>query len=111
MGKNTIAGLNVSHKDRIRQIKVNMERWRWLPHSFGDYYLLVNIANYELDIFEKRAMTVNMRVVVSKYNRKTPVFTEKMTYLELNPFWNVPKVLAVEDKLPRSWKILNISRR
>ena len=101
VGKNTMAALNVSLKDRIRQIKVNLERWRWLPHSFGDYYLLVNIANYELDIFEKGVMTENMRVVVGKYNRKTPVFTEKMTYLELNPFWNVPRVLAVEDKLPK----------
>jgi murein L,D-transpeptidase YcbB/YkuD len=101
VGNNTTAALNVSLEERIRQINVNMERWRWLPHTFGEYYLLVNIANYELDIFEKAVRTLNMRVVVGKHNRKTPVFTEKMTYLELNPYWNVPKIIAVEDKLPK----------
>jgi len=104
VGKNTLAALNVPLEARIRQLVVNLERWRWLPSSFGENYILVNIANFELDIFEQGKITLNMRVVVGNNNRKTPVFTEKMTYLEINPYWTIPELLAVEDKLPKILK-------
>jgi len=53
VGSSTLSALNISVEDRIEQIKLNMERWRWLPKDLGERYIMVNTANFELDIVEK----------------------------------------------------------
>ena len=100
VGIATLAAMNVPVSGRIRQIELNLERWRWIPHDLGFRYILVNIADYSLAVVENQATVLEMRVVVGKAYRRTPVFSEKMKYLVLNPFWNVPVKIAVEDKLP-----------
>ena len=101
VGPATLEALNVSARDRLRQILVNLERWRWLPHSFGRRYIHVNIANFELDVVEDGRTVMNTRAMVGKKYRRTPVFAGNMTYLELNPYWNVPTSIAKKDILPR----------
>lgn len=101
VGPATLAAVNVSVEERIRQIEVNMERWRWLPQDLGKRYVLVNIANFELEVVDSGQSVITMRVVVGKNYRRTPVFSDKMTYLVLNPYWNVPPNLAVQDMLPQ----------
>ncbi|MCC6543880.1 MAG: L,D-transpeptidase family protein [Nitrospirae bacterium] len=100
VGIKTLAALNVPVKKRIQQIELNMERWRWLPNDLGMRFILVNIANFELDVFENDELIMNMRVIVGKEYRRTPVFTGSMTYLVLNPYWYVPASLAVRDIVP-----------
>jgi len=100
VGPATLAALNVSVEERIRQIEVNMERWRWLPQDLGKRYVLVNIANFELEVVDSGQAVMTMRVVVGRNYRRTPVFSDKMTYLVLNPSWNIPPSLAVQDMLP-----------
>lgn len=100
VGPKTLAELNIQVDDRIRQIEINLERWRWLPRDLGKKYILVNIANYELSVIEDTRTVMTMRVVVGRQYRKTPVFSDMMTYLVLNPYWNVPHSIAVKDKLP-----------
>ena len=100
VGKNTLAALNIPVRDRIRQIEANLERWRWLPHSFGSRYIIVNIAGFELDVVENGASVLHMPVVVGKEFTKTPVFDGIMTYLDINPYWNVPHTIAVNEILP-----------
>jgi murein L,D-transpeptidase YcbB/YkuD len=100
VGPMTLKALDVPAQERVRQIEVNMERWRWLPRALGERYLVINIANFELDVFEAGEKVIGMRVVVGRDYRRTPVFSDVMTYLVLNPYWNVPHRLAVEDKLP-----------
>lgn len=99
--KQTLDNLNIPIKERINQIKINMERWRWLPENLGTKYVLVNIANFELDVIKDNNIVLNKRVVVGKSYRKTPVFSDKITYIVLNPYWNVPQSLAVQDILPK----------
>ncbi len=99
-GAVTVAAMNVPVEDRIRQIELNMERWRWIPRDLGSRYILVNIADYSLAVVENQTTVLDMRVVVGKAYRRTPVFSEKMKFLVLNPFWNIPIKIAVEDKLP-----------
>jgi L,D-transpeptidase YcbB len=101
VGRETRAAFEVSRAKRIEQIKANLERWRWLPHSFGEEYIRVNIADYGMIIVRNSDVIFDSRVVVGKYNRKTPVFSGLLTYLEINPFWNIPRVIAVEDLLPK----------
>ena len=100
VGPATLAALNVRVEDRLRQIKLNMERWRWLPHDFGKRYILVNIPNFQLDMIEQNEIVLKMRVIVGKKGRQTPVFNGRMTYMELNPYWHIPPPIAKEDILP-----------
>ena len=101
VGKRTLAALNVPLEERIRQIELNMERWRWIPHDLGERYLLVNIADYKLTIVENHQKVMDMKVVVGRNYRHTPVFSDVMQYLVINPYWNVPTSIAVKDLLPR----------
>jgi murein L,D-transpeptidase YcbB/YkuD len=100
VGPATLAALNVPIAERIRQIMVNMERWRWLPQALGSRYILVNIAAGTLKVVASNQTVMNMRVIVGRAYRRTPVFSGRMTYLVLNPSWHIPPRLAVQDKLP-----------
>jgi murein L,D-transpeptidase YcbB/YkuD len=101
VGPRTLAALNVSAKKRGRQIELNMERWRWIPHDLGERYLLVNIADFRLQAIEGTRTVMDMQVVVGRRYRRTPVFSGTMTHLVLNPFWHIPKNIAVTDILPK----------
>lgn len=99
--KQTLAELNVPAAVRARQIELNLERWRWIPHELGSRHLLVNTADYRLTVVENGQPRWDMRVVVGKDYRRTPVFSADLKYLEINPYWNVPQTIAVEDILPK----------
>lgn len=101
VGPNTRAALNAPVETRLQQIVVNMERWRWMPDDLGRRYVLVNLAGFELDVVEDGRDVLNMRVVVGKPYRRTPVFTDRMTYIEFNPTWTVPPTIARVDILPK----------
>jgi murein L,D-transpeptidase YcbB/YkuD len=77
-----------------------MERWRWLPQDLGERYILVNIANFALDVVENGQSVLTMRVVAGKPTRRTPFFSAQMTYVVLSPHWYVPPTIAIQDKLP-----------
>ena len=86
----TLKQLNVPIGTRIDQLILNMERWRWLPKKFEPNYLLVNIPEYMLHVIEENKEAFNMRVIVGKALHETPVFSDKMEYVVLAPYWNVP---------------------
>jgi murein L,D-transpeptidase YcbB/YkuD len=100
VGPKTLAALKVTAGERLQQIEVNMERWRWLPKDLGDRYIQVNIAGFDLDVFEASRRVMNMRAITGRDYRRTPVFSDMMTYIVINPYWNVPWNIAVKDKLP-----------
>ena len=103
-GRNTIGMLNVAVEQRVRQVVVNLERWRWLPHDLGARYIIVNTADFNLKAVENGRVALQMRVVVGRPARRSPVFSANMTYLVVNPYWNVPTSIAVEDILPELQK-------
>ncbi|MCC5887679.1 MAG: L,D-transpeptidase family protein [Gammaproteobacteria bacterium] len=100
VGPQTLAALNVSPSRRIDQLKVNMERWRWLPRDLGPEYVLVNIASFEMTVHANGSEVMRQAVAVGRPFRMTPVFSHRMTYLVLNPSWEVPPRLAAQDQLP-----------
>lgn len=101
VGAKTLEALNVPVDQRIRQIQLNMERWRWMPEQLGSTYLLVNIPGFQLKIVEDGRVVRTMRAIVGRPDRPTPVLSSKMTYLEINPYWYVPAKIAREDLLPK----------
>jgi murein L,D-transpeptidase YcbB/YkuD len=96
----TLAAMNVPVSSRIRQIQLNMERWRWLPRDLGANHIRVNIPEYRLDIWEQDHIALTMRVVVGAQDNRTPIFADQMTHIVFSPFWNVPPSIASEETLP-----------
>ena len=100
IGPEVVAAMNVPLDARIRQIELNMERWRWLPRDLGERYILVNIPEMQLDVYEGDRVPLTMRVVVGKKDTQTPIFNDEMSYLVFSPFWNVPESIAEGETLP-----------
>ena len=100
IGNQTIEMLNISPAERIKTIIVNLERLRWLPQEVPDYYMMVNIVNFELDVVENNFITQNHKVIVGKEYRKTPVFSSALQYLVFNPTWTIPPTILKNDVIP-----------
>jgi len=100
VGSATRSAMNVPVEERIEQIRVNLERWRWLPRDLGDPHIIVNIADFWLRVVDQGRTVLQMRVVVGLPYRQTPVFSDEITYLVFNPYWYVPRSIAIKDKLP-----------
>jgi len=101
MDEDTRKALNFSVEKRIRQIEWNMERWRWLPDELGPRYVMVNIPDYRLFVVENQITVMSMKTVVGKSAQPTPVFMDNMSYLELNPTWNLPNSIVAEEMIPK----------
>ena len=97
----TRAELNVAVERRVEQLELNLERWRWLPKHLGRRHIIVNIAAFELDVVEDEAVVLSMRVVVGRPFNRTPVLSDTMRYLVLNPYWHVPSSIATTELLPK----------
>lgn len=97
----TRKALNVPVSERIRTLELNLERWRWLPHSLGERYLTVNVPAFELDAIEHDASVLRMRVVVGRTVSQTPVLSDTMTHIVVNPSWHVPDGIARKELLPK----------
>ena len=101
VGKRTYFQMNIPVAERIRQIIMTMERWRWMPEDLGKDYIKVNIAGFELRRVTNGQRVDQMRVVVGTPYHQTPVFSDKMDYVEMNPYWNVPHSIAIKEMLPK----------
>jgi len=85
---------------KLRAILVNMERWRWLPHDLGPYYVTINIPEFMLRVVDENKTVHATRVVTGKPDKQTPVFSGEMQEIVFNPFWNVPTSIKVEEIRP-----------
>ncbi len=100
IGNQTIEVLNFPVMKKIQSIELNLERLRWLPQELPNYYLIVNIANFELEVIENNITIRKHKVIVGKPFRATPVFSSTMQYLVFNPSWTVPPTIIKEDLIP-----------
>ena len=107
LDERTVAALNSPKRDRqIDTLLVNMERWRWLPRqlgasALGNAYVVLNIPDYTLKVMHNNAQAWSTRVVVGKPGKHaTPLMTETMKYITVNPTWNVPPSIIYNEYLP-----------
>lgn len=100
VGRETLRALNVPVQARIDQLRVNLERARWILHDLPNEYVLVDIAGYRVRLVRGGEVVWEARAVVGKPYRKTPVFRSAITYLELNPTWTIPPTILRKDILP-----------
>jgi murein L,D-transpeptidase YcbB/YkuD len=95
--KNTLNQLNIPIADRIKQIMINLERLRWVPSALPSDYLLVNIPEFRLHIFEKGKPIFDMNVIVGKTMNKTVIFEGNISSIVLNPYWNIPSSIVKKE--------------
>lgn len=100
IGPATLATFNISAAARTQQIRINLERWRWLPRELGARYVFVNLPNFRLQAIENQQSILDMRVIVGRKDRQTPSLAGGINHLVINPYWNVPHSLAYKDVLP-----------
>jgi murein L,D-transpeptidase YcbB/YkuD len=101
VGPATLKALNVPVSERIRQIRLNLERWRWLPRDLGRRYIAVNAADATLEVVEDGQTVLASRVVVGDLRHPTPVVRSRLDAVIFNPPWNVPSSIAAKEILPR----------
>ena len=101
VGAATAAALNVPASARVAQVRANLERWRWITQDLGERYILINVADFRVGVVEGSREVLSMPAIVGRDYRRTPEFSGKLSYVEINPFWNVPPKLAREDILPK----------
>lgn len=87
-------------KEMIK-IKLNMERWRWLPKEKNSAFVLVNIPAFQLFFYETDSVALTMKTIVGKPDNKTPAFNCEMSYIVLRPHWNIPTSIARKELLPK----------
>ena len=101
IGRGTFSELNVPAEDRVNTLRINMERTRWVARNLPEDYLIVNIAAFWLIIRKDGDIEYNTRVVVGKPFTKTPVFRDRIRYIEFNPTWTVPTSIVRKEIIPK----------
>ncbi|MEZ5906176.1 MAG: L,D-transpeptidase family protein [Geminicoccaceae bacterium] len=100
IGPQTLRALNRTVEERIDQLRLSLERARWVLRGIGKDFVLVNIAGARTYVYKGGNLVWRTRSIVGQQYRKTPIFRDEIRYMELNPTWTVPRKIFVEDKLP-----------
>jgi len=101
VGPETLKELNHTVDERIAEMKLNLDRWRWLPNELGERFVMVNIAGFELEVVESGRAIESMSVVVGRLERQTPVFADSIQFVVVNPYWNIPDGIYSRDVRPK----------
>jgi murein L,D-transpeptidase YcbB/YkuD len=86
--------------DPVETVLLNMERWRWMPRYLGDFYVRVNIPNFNLDVYRDGEVFHTTRIVVGKVGNQTPIFSDEIEHVVVNPYWNVPQSIIRNEMMP-----------
>jgi murein L,D-transpeptidase YcbB/YkuD len=101
IGVKTLHELNISVDDRIKQIKINMERWKNSSIGLENIYIIINVAAGKLELINQNISLLNMKVIVGRFDRKTPIFNSSLTTIDFNPYWNIPPGIIEKDIIPK----------
>ncbi|MGA1938861.1 L,D-transpeptidase family protein [Arcobacter sp. YIC-310] len=101
VGAQTRRALNMSIEKKIVKMRLNLERMRWMPRTLGENFLLVNIPEYKLRMYKKNKVELDMPIVVGKRQNPTPIFSHKMSFVVLNPYWRIPQSIVEKELIPK----------
>jgi murein L,D-transpeptidase YcbB/YkuD len=101
VGPRTLAALEEGiTDDPVPALVANMERWRWMPRDLGDHHVLVNVPAFRVRVSSEGETTWSGKVIVGRPGNPTPVFSDVMEHVVVNPYWNVPYSIAAGEMLP-----------
>jgi len=101
IGKKTVHALNRTVEDRIATIKINLDRIKWLHKRPDRRHIIINIPDYRLYYEVDGALEMTMKVIVGKRKNPTPIFSNRIKSVVLNPYWNVPKSIIQKEMIPK----------
>lgn len=104
VGKKTIKTLNISANKKIAKIKLNLERMRWMPRTLGEKHLIVNIPNYKLHLYENGELSFKTNIVVGEKKYPSPIFSNRIKFIVLNPYWRIPQSIVKKEIIPKILK-------
>lgn len=102
---------NSGVEEQITMIRLNMERWRWIPEEKDSTYILVNIPDFSLSVIKDDKTVLKMKAIVGKDKRHTPILNGNIKYIVVNPYWNVPITILREDIFPKVRKDINYLKK
>ncbi len=102
VGKRTQQHLDMTAAERAARIRVALAQWRELPVALGQEYVHVNVPEYRLEMIRDGQKELEMRVVVGSKDDPTPTFNDEIEYLVFNPYWHVPRRIALEELVPKA---------
>jgi murein L,D-transpeptidase YcbB/YkuD len=105
VGRQTLSALNDEKSGtaaRIADIIANMERWRWLPRDLGELHVFVNVPDFHLDVMKDGKSIHHARVIVGRPSNQTPIFSDLMRYVVVNPYWNVPYSIVKKEMIGKA---------
>lgn len=97
----TLKWLNMPPHQMAQKIALNMKRWRHLPRDLGTRHVMVNMADYRLQLMNGGSVELDVKVIVGNLQRRTPVMIQSMSTIELAPTWSVPKSIALSSLIPK----------
>ncbi|HVV91831.1 MAG TPA: L,D-transpeptidase family protein, partial [Hyphomicrobiales bacterium] len=102
VGRNTLAALNAgaSPVDPLPLVLANMERWRWLPRDLGATHVIVNVPEFMVRIVRDGQVVHEAKIVDGKPTNQTPIFSNAIQFIVVNPYWHVPKSIAAKEVIP-----------
>jgi murein L,D-transpeptidase YcbB/YkuD len=95
-----LKGGQAAEKATARKVLANMEEWRWMPETLGDFYIWVNVPEFMLRVVKNGQVIHTERVVVGKTDTPTPIFSQDMVQVVFHPNWGVPESIKKQDVLP-----------
>jgi len=111
VGSVTLRELNRSVDERITTIRLNLDRLKWLNERASKRHIIINIPDFKLYFEEDGKLIQTMRVVTGKPNHPTPIFSDTVEYIVLNPYWNIPKSIIQKEMIPKLLKNPNAMAR
>ncbi len=111
IGKETMAALNVPIEKRIEQIRLNLDRIKWLNERNAKRHIIINIPAFTLFFEEDSALRLQMKVITGTRKNPTPVFSNIVRTIVLNPHWNVPKSIIQKEMIPKIFRNPNAMKK
>jgi len=111
VGPVTVKVLNQSVDERITKIRLNLDRIKWLKKRDSKRHIIINIPAFTLYFEEDGKLIQTMRVITGKPNHPTPIFSDMVEYIVLNPYWNIPKSIIQKEMIPKLMRNPNAMAR
>ena len=111
VGQGTRRALNMSIDEKIYKIRLNIDRIKWLPREEKERYVIVNIPEFMLHYIEENKSKQKLRVIVGDKRHPTPIFSQRISYIVLNPYWKVPEGIVRREIIPAMVKNPNYLRK
>ncbi|HET8753844.1 MAG TPA: peptidoglycan-binding protein, partial [Salinimicrobium sp.] len=104
LGNSTIQLLNMDNEDKYNKILLNLERWRWFPRDLGKHYILINIPDFKLVVVKDGDTVRTHNVIAGSPTNQTPIFSDSLQYIVINPEWNIPTSIKMNEIIPKASK-------